>query len=91
MSLPAREVRDLPAPPRNYWRLVGPGVVAGGVALGSGEFVFWLVEAARHRGGPVKRLRGGNTMLTAVRKQPCSSSPGFMRRLPPCSRLGSHR
>jgi uncharacterized protein YjeT (DUF2065 family) len=39
--LPAREVRDMPEPPRNYWRLVGPGIVAGGVGLSSGEFVLW--------------------------------------------------
>jgi hypothetical protein len=32
-GLPVREVRDLPDPPRNYWRLVGPGIVAGGVVL----------------------------------------------------------
>ena len=40
-GLPAREVRDMPEPPRNYWRLVGPGIVAGGVGLSSGEFVLW--------------------------------------------------
>jgi hypothetical protein len=40
-GLPAREVRDMPDPPRNYWRLVGPGIVAGGVGLSSGEFVLW--------------------------------------------------
>ena len=28
MNLPTREVRDLPAPPGRYWRLVGPGIVA---------------------------------------------------------------
>src|SRR5690606_28433177 len=40
-ALPSREIRDLPDPPKNYWRLVGPGVVAGGVGLSSGEFVLW--------------------------------------------------
>ncbi len=40
-ALPSREIRDLPEPPKNYWRLVGPGVVAGGVGLSSGEFVLW--------------------------------------------------
>src|SRR5689334_6418477 len=40
-GLRAREVRDMPDPPRNYWRLVGPGIVAGGVGLSSGEFVLW--------------------------------------------------
>ena len=34
-------MRELPAPPRSYWRLVGPGIVAGGVGLSSGEFVLW--------------------------------------------------
>ena len=44
---PAREVRDLPEPPRNYWRLVGPGIVAGGVGLSSGEFVLWPYIASQ--------------------------------------------
>jgi hypothetical protein len=47
MSMPNREVRDLPAPPRNYWRLVGPGIVAAGVALSSGEFVLWPLIATQ--------------------------------------------
>ncbi|ODS56344.1 MAG: hypothetical protein ABS36_08055 [Acidobacteria bacterium SCN 69-37] len=34
-------VRDLPEPPRRLWRLIGPGIVAGGVGLSSGEFVLW--------------------------------------------------
>ena len=42
-----REVRDLPEPPRNYWRLVGPGIVAGGVGLSSGEFVLWPFIASQ--------------------------------------------
>ena len=45
--LPAREVRELPEPPRNYWRLVGPGIVAGGVGLSSGEFVLWPYIASQ--------------------------------------------
>src|SRR4026207_594149 len=40
-GVPRREVREMPEPPRNYWRLVGPGIVAGGVGLSSGEFVLW--------------------------------------------------
>jgi hypothetical protein len=47
MALPVREVRDLPDPPRNYWRLVGPGIVAGGVGLSSGEFVLWPFIASQ--------------------------------------------
>lgn len=42
-----RLVRDLPEPPRNYWRLVGPGIVAGGVGLSSGEFVLWPFIASQ--------------------------------------------
>ena len=40
-------MRELPAPPRNYWRLVGPGIVAGGVGLSSGEFVLWPFIASQ--------------------------------------------
>jgi hypothetical protein len=39
--LPALEVKDLPAPPDSYRPLIGPGVVAAGVGLASGEFVLW--------------------------------------------------
>ena len=46
-GLRPREVRDLPDPPRNYWRLVGPGIVAGGVGLSSGEFVLWPFIASQ--------------------------------------------
>ena len=31
----------------NYWRLVGPGIVAGGVGLSSGEFVLWPFIASQ--------------------------------------------
>jgi hypothetical protein len=40
-------VRELPEPPRNYWRLVGPGIVAGGVGLSSGEFILWPYIASQ--------------------------------------------
>ena len=46
-GLSAREVRDMPNPPTNYWRLVGPGIVAGGVGLSSGEFVLWPFIASQ--------------------------------------------
>ena len=46
-GLPHREVREMPEPPRNYWRLVGPGIVAGGVGLSSGEFVLWPFIASQ--------------------------------------------
>jgi hypothetical protein len=45
--LPALEVRDLPAPPASYRRLIGPGVVAAGVGLASGEFVLWPYIASQ--------------------------------------------
>ena len=42
-----REVRDLPEPPRNLWRIVGPGIVAAGVGLSSGEFILWPYIASQ--------------------------------------------
>jgi hypothetical protein len=46
-GLPQRELRDLPEPPRNYWKIVGPGIVAAGVGLSSGEFVLWPYIASQ--------------------------------------------
>jgi len=40
-------VRDLPDPPRNLWRIVGPGIVAAGVGLSSGEFILWPYIASQ--------------------------------------------
>jgi hypothetical protein len=40
-------VRDLPDPPDNLWRIVGPGVVAAGVGLSSGEFILWPYIASQ--------------------------------------------
>ena len=40
-------VRDLPDPPRNLWRIVGPGVVAAGVGISSGEFILWPYIASQ--------------------------------------------
>ena len=40
-------VRDLPPPPTSLWRIVGPGVVASGVGLSSGEFVLWPYIASQ--------------------------------------------
>jgi hypothetical protein len=45
--LPQPEVRDLPDPPRNLWRIVGPGVVAAGVGISSGEFILWPYIASQ--------------------------------------------
>lgn len=46
-TFPPRTVRDLPEPPKNLWRIVGPGVVAAGVGLSSGEFVLWPFIASQ--------------------------------------------
>jgi hypothetical protein len=32
---------ELPAPPASIWKVIGPGIVAAGVGLGSGEFVIF--------------------------------------------------
>jgi hypothetical protein len=40
-------VRDLPDPPRNLWKIVGPGIVAAGVGLSSGEFILWPFIASQ--------------------------------------------
>ena len=45
--LPPRQVRDLPDPPRNLWRIVGPGIVAAGIGLSSGEFILWPYIASQ--------------------------------------------
>jgi len=47
MSLQPLVVRDLPDPPRNLWRIVGPGIVAAGVGLSSGEFILWPFIASQ--------------------------------------------
>ncbi|HEX6313466.1 MAG TPA: Nramp family divalent metal transporter [Gemmatimonadaceae bacterium] len=41
------EVRTLPEPPADLWRIVGPGVVAAGVGVSSGEFVLWPFIASQ--------------------------------------------
>ena len=46
-ALSEREVRELPAAPRNLWRIVGPGIVASGVGLSSGEFILWPYIASQ--------------------------------------------
>jgi hypothetical protein len=45
--LPPLEVKELPPPPTSYRPLIGPGVVAAGVGLASGEFVLWPYIAAQ--------------------------------------------
>ena len=40
-ALPDFAEAELPPPPRSTWRIVGPGVVAAGVGLASGEFILY--------------------------------------------------
>jgi hypothetical protein len=39
--------RELPEPPRQIWRIIGPGIVGAGVALSSGEFILWPFIASQ--------------------------------------------
>ncbi len=41
------EIRELPAPPDNTARIVGPGIVAAGVGLASGEFILYPYIASQ--------------------------------------------
>jgi len=41
------QIRDLPDEPRNFWRLIGPGIVAAGVGLASGEFILFPYIASQ--------------------------------------------
>jgi hypothetical protein len=45
--VPAPELKDLPDPPRSTWRIIGPGVVAAGVGLASGEFILYPYIASQ--------------------------------------------
>jgi hypothetical protein len=45
--LPAPEIRDLPDEPRRYGKLIGPGIIAAGVGLASGEFVLFPYIASQ--------------------------------------------
>jgi len=45
--LPGVAVRDLPPPPRSGWRIIGPGVIAAGVGLASGEFILFPYIASQ--------------------------------------------
>ncbi|WP_433872155.1 Nramp family divalent metal transporter [Saccharopolyspora sp. CA-218241] len=39
--IPSPQVCDLPAPPVKQWRYIGPGIVAAGVGMASGEFILF--------------------------------------------------
>ncbi len=45
--MPDFEVAELPAPPTSTLRIVGPGVVAAGVGLASGEFILYPYIASQ--------------------------------------------
>lgn len=45
--LPRPEIRDLPDAPRNTWKIIGPGIVAAGVGLASGEFILYPYIASQ--------------------------------------------
>jgi hypothetical protein len=45
--LPGPEVRPLPEAPASTWRIVGPGVIAAGVGLASGEFILFPYVASQ--------------------------------------------
>ena len=46
-AMPAPLVRDMPDEPRGYWRLIGPGIIAAGVGLASGEFILFPYIASQ--------------------------------------------
>ena len=37
----------MPAEPKQYWRLIGPGIIAAGVGLASGEFILYPYIASQ--------------------------------------------
>jgi hypothetical protein len=45
--LSAPEIRPMPDPPRSTWRIIGPGVIAAGVGLASGEFILFPYIASQ--------------------------------------------
>ena len=46
-NLPRPEVRDLPDSPVKYRKLIGPGIIASGVGLASGEFILFPYIASQ--------------------------------------------
>jgi hypothetical protein len=46
-NLPRPEVRDLPPAPVAYRKLIGPGIIAAGVGLASGEFILFPYIASQ--------------------------------------------
>ena len=46
-NLPRPEVRDMPPAPVAYRKLIGPGIIAAGVGLASGEFILFPYIASQ--------------------------------------------
>ncbi|MEO6359236.1 MAG: Nramp family divalent metal transporter [Sphingomicrobium sp.] len=46
-NLDELRVAELPAPPRSTWGIIGPGIVAAGVGLASGEFILYPFIASQ--------------------------------------------
>ena len=46
-QLPAPAIRDMPAPPKSWVKLIGPGIIAAGVGLASGEFILYPYIASQ--------------------------------------------
>src|SRR3712207_820825 len=46
-NLPRPEVRELPPAPTAYRKLIGPGIIAAGVGLASGEFILFPYIASQ--------------------------------------------
>ena len=45
--LEAPKVRELPEPPSNFRKVIGPGIIAAGVGLASGEFILYPYIASQ--------------------------------------------
>jgi hypothetical protein len=45
--LPAPTVRDLPEPPARFRQVIGPGIIAAGVGMASGEFILYPYIASQ--------------------------------------------
>ena len=41
------QLKEMPAEPPQYWRLIGPGIIAAGVGLASGEFILFPYIASQ--------------------------------------------
>ncbi|NEK56504.1 amino acid permease [Geodermatophilus sabuli] len=45
--LPAPSVRDMPEPPARFRHVIGPGIIAAGVGMASGEFILYPYIASQ--------------------------------------------